>query len=234
MTGKTPPSPKFSYDVHARACAPDDFMGQVCRTIQGKPLSEDQFRMIIKACRSGLDLKREDVLLELACGNGFLSKFLFGACKGYLGVDISEYMISVARDNFELLPDYQFVARSVVEYVRLEEHPERFTKVLCYASFQYIPDNDAEEILRTIFGKFSNVQGIFIGNLPDRECAEAFYKSRLPSQEELSDCSTAIGKWRTKLELQSLANKAGWKVRFSSMPECFHSSRFRYDAFLSR
>ncbi|MFC1778223.1 class I SAM-dependent methyltransferase [Pseudomonadota bacterium] len=189
--------------------------------------------MTIEAIKSGLALLPDDVLLELACGNGSLINLLFNSCKGYLGVDISEHLISVAKKNFEISPDYEFSAQEALEYVRQEQKPQKYTKMLCYAGFQYFPDSDVVEILSSIRVRFSNIQTIFIGSLPDKDRAEEFYHSRRPSAEELSDCFTAIGIWRSRVEFQELAFKAGWKVKFSTMPTEYFSSYYRYDALLS-
>ncbi len=234
MSNETPSYRRFSYDEHARTCAPDDFLGQTMRTVHGVPVSEEQIQMIVMAIKSGLALKPDDMLLELACGNGFLSQFLFNSCSNYLGTDISEYLISVAKKNFEILPNYQFSVKGAIDYIHLESHPEKFTKALCYAGFQYFPDRDASNILKNLFIKFSNVQTIFLGNLPDKDRAEKFYMNRRPSSEELSDSCTAIGIWRTKTEFEQLAVGAGWKVNFSIMPAEFNGAYYRYDALLRR
>jgi SAM-dependent methyltransferase len=234
MTNASPGYPKFDHDEFARSCAPDDFLGQTRRTVQGKPVSDEQIKMIIETITAKLALKPDDGLLELACGNGFLSRFLFDFCREYLGIDLSEYLISVAKKHFERTPHHRFVMQGAAEYVRGEPHPERFTKALCYASFCYFPAADAAEVLRSLHDKFTNVRTVLIGNLPDRDRAAEFYKSRQPSAGELSDCSTAIGTWRTRDEFATLANNAGWKVRFSTMPPEFFSSYYRFDALLSR
>lgn len=226
--------PKFSYDEHARTCAPDDFLGQTRRTVQGVPVSDDQIKMIVEAINSGLEIRPDDVLLELACGNGVLSRFLFDLCKDYVGVDISEYLISVAKKHFEVLPHYRFSVQGAAEYVRQEMHPGNFSKVLCYAGFQYFSADEAAEILHVIYKKFSNVRTVFIGNLPDKDRAGNFYKARQPSVEELSDRATAIGTWRTQSEFKQLAGDAGWEVKFSIMPSAFNAAHYRYDALLSR
>lgn len=226
--------PKFDYDEYARTCASDDFLGQIRRTVQGKPVSDDQVNMIIEAIKSKLELKHDDILLELACGNGYLSRSLFDSCEEYMGVDLSEYLISVARKNFEILPHYRFAMQGAADYVRHEPRPERFTKVLCYASFSYFSASDASEVLHALFEKFSNVQTVLIGNLPDKDRAKKFFKDRQTSANELSDSSTAIGTWRTQSEFEQLAGDAGWEVKFSSMPAEFFGSYYRYDALLSR
>lgn len=224
---------KFDYDEYARTRAPDDFWGQVKRTVHGVPVSDEQIKMIVDTIRSALDLKPNDTLLDIACGNGALSRLLFDSCSGYLGVDLSEHLISVAKANFEALPNYQFMQQGAAEYVRAEGRPERFSKVLCYGSFPYFPAADAAEVLRTLFEKFTNVQSVFIGNLPDKDRAAEFYK-KPPDVEELADSCSQIGIWRTRSEFELLAGDAGWKVRFSTMPAEFYASYYRYDALLSR
>jgi cyclopropane fatty-acyl-phospholipid synthase-like methyltransferase len=224
---------KFDYDEHARTRALDDFSGQVRRTVHGTPVSDDQIKLIIDTISSALDLKSEESLLDIACGNGALSQQLFDSCSEYLGIDLSEHLISIAKTNFEKLPEYQFIRQGAAEYVCAESHPARFSKVLCYGSFAYFSFSDATEVLNTLFKKFTNAQSVFIGNLPDRDRALEFYKKSL-DEEELSDCSTSIGIWRTRNEFTKLANDAGWKVEISNMPAEFFNSYYRYDALLTR
>lgn len=226
--------PKFDHDKYAKTRAPDDFWGQIRRTVQGEPVSDEQIEMIVEAMSDGLGMRSDDVLLDLACGNGALSHFLFDSCAEYLGVDLSAYLISVAKKNFEDLPRYRFVEQGAAEYVRFEPQPERFSKVLCYGSFPYFSAGDAVDVLRLLFEKFSNAQTVYIGNLPDKERAVEFYKANQPSAEELSDSASQIGIWRTRSEFAQLANDAGWKVQFSTMPAEFYASYYRYDALLSR
>ena len=234
MSKENKPYPEFSYDEHARNCAPDDFLKQTRRTVQGVPVSDEQIQMIVDAIVNGLDFKSSDVLLEIACGNGALSRFLFGSCKGYLGVDISEHLISVAKKNFEMLPYYMFLMQGAKVFLQQEEQPEKYTKLLCYAGFQYFSDDDAVDILSMIYRKFCNVQTVFIGSTPDKDNAEDFYTSGRPTMQEMSDPTTAIGVWRAKDDFKRLARLAGWKVQFSTMPPEFYASNYRYDAVLSR
>lgn len=80
--------------------APEDFWVQVKRTVKGQPVSQDQIDMIVSAMTAALDLSPDDILLDLGCGNGALTTYFFHRCRGGLGVDFSEFLISVARRNF--------------------------------------------------------------------------------------------------------------------------------------
>ena len=68
---------KFDYDEYAKTRAPEDFWGQVRRTVQGVSVSEDQINLIVDTIRSSFDVKPDDTLLDIACGNGALSHLLF-------------------------------------------------------------------------------------------------------------------------------------------------------------
>lgn len=234
MTNDKTSYQKFDHNEYAKTRAPDDFWGQIRRTVQGEPVSDEQIKMIVDAIQAALGLKPHDKLLDLACGNGALSHLFFDSIAEYQGVDFSEHLISVAKKNFEKLPNYRFVTQGAAEYVRQEMHPEKFTKVLCYGSFSYFPADDAVEVLRTLYEKFTNVQTVFIGNLPNKDRAAEFYKAKQVSDEELSDNASQIGIWRSQSEFAQLAGAAGWKAKFSVMPAEYYASYYRYDVLLSR
>jgi cyclopropane fatty-acyl-phospholipid synthase-like methyltransferase len=225
---------KFDHNEHAKSRAPDDFWGQIRRTVQGEPVSDEQIKMIVDAIQAALRLKPDDKLLDLACGNGALSRLLFDSIAEYQGVDFSEHLISVAKKYFEKMPRYRFMTLGAAEYVRQEAHPEQFTKVLCYGSFSYFPAADAAEVLRALFNKFTNVQTVFIGNLPDKDRAAAFYKEKPVTAEEMADHESQIGIWRTQNEFAQLAGNIGWKTKFSVMPADYYAGYYRYDVLLSR
>ncbi len=224
----------FDHNAYARTKDSTDFWGQIRRTVNGKPVSEEQIMMIVTAIRESLQLRPVDVVLDLACGNGALSNFLFEYCSSLHGVDFSEFLISVAKDHFEREPNLTFKLNDITTYLQTENTPERFTKALCYGSFSYLTEDDAIKTLTSLCSKFYNVEHLFIGNLPDFDRKHIFYTKNTPPSEEYKLNTTSIGIWRTKNEMASLAESAGWNVMFSEMPEKFYSSGYRYDVLLTR
>lgn len=226
--------PTVDYDAHARTCAPEDFWAQVKRTVRGQPVSDDQIEMIVNAIQTHLQLQPADAVLDLACGNGELSRRMFDACGSWLGVDLSDYLIEVANRHFAAPPRIAFVAASATEYLSSEPRPERFSKVLCYGSFAYFSQADACATLQLLHDRFVNVETIFIGNLPDRARASAFYAPREPEPGELTDPQAQIGIWRTEAEFAALAAQTGWDATFPMMQTGFFAAKYRYDAVLHR
>lgn len=100
------------YKQYPSAMAPGDFWRQIKRTVNGEPVSDEQISMIVSAIRDALAFSPEDQLLDLACGNGALSQYFFDECENFLGVDVSEILIDVAKRYFEQ-PKRQFVLADV-------------------------------------------------------------------------------------------------------------------------
>jgi SAM-dependent methyltransferase len=225
------------YETHARSCDPKDFQSQVMRTPHGKPVGQDQVAMIVEAIGEGLDLRPQDVVLDLCCGNGAITDPVFGRCRGGLGVDFTPYLIEVAKANFEKPPNRLFRLADAVEYVETIDDTERFTKAFCYGAFQCLSEAKAAAILVALCRRFPNLQRMFIGNLPDLARAEAFFRedtnSEPPPLAELRRHDTLFGTWRTEDEVSKLTRACGWDAEISRMPREYFGAHFRFDATLT-
>ncbi|KTD33987.1 class I SAM-dependent methyltransferase [Legionella israelensis] len=223
------------YKEYPKTCKPDDFWGQVKRTVNGKPISEEQIKMIVQAVTTGLKLQTEDILLDLCCGNGALSFLLFESCKGGTGVDFSEYLISIARNNFVKSSHHNcisYILQDVVDFCQNPIMPQKYTKALCYGSFAYLEYNKAEKMLLYLKNNFPNLKRVFIGNCPDKEKMDSFFsdKTYVPGIESVPD--SPIGIWRTQKEFVSLAESCGWQIIIKKMPSNYYASHYRYDVLL--
>ena len=226
---------KFSfYKDHPKTCNPEDFWGQVRRTVNGVPVSQEQIDMIVNAVVSGLELGKEDILLDLCCGNGALSTLLFKYCNGGLGVDFSEYLISIANQYFSKLPDQTYILQDAVDFCEDPVSPEKFSKMVCYGSFPFIEHERAEKLLVSLKNNFPNLQRIFIGNCPDKYLLGHFYGDRPFTLHTETDPDSPIGIWRTPEEFISLANACGWQATIHRMPHQYYASHYRYDVILSK
>jgi len=222
------------FKIYPATLDPVDYWGQVKRTVNGKAVSDEQIEMIVQAIERELILTDggTDLMLDIGCGNGALSSRLFGKLSAFLGLDYSEFLISVAKRDFEVLPTFRFEMADAVSYVKSEKEPLRFNKLLCYGCFSYF--QEGEEFLRVLHDRFTNIERVFIGNLPDRERAHFFFSDKLPEAAEMVNHDSKIGIWRSEMEFEALARLAGWTCRFSKMPKDFYASHYRYDAILTR
>ena len=227
-----PAYPRLDYDAWARTVPADDLWAQVRRSVRGAAVPESDIALIVAAIAEGLSLGPEDVLLDLACGNGALgSRLPHGV--GYLGSDISPYLIGIARARFAM-PGRGFVVRGAGAHVAGEPDTARFTRALLYGSFAYLGDEEAAAVLSGLFARFPRVSRVFLGNLPDAARMGAFYGDALPSDEELSDPGSRLGIWRSRAAVGAMAERAGWRVAFPEMPAGFFAAHYRFDVLLRR
>jgi cyclopropane fatty-acyl-phospholipid synthase-like methyltransferase len=225
--------PKWDYKEYPKTLPADDLWGQVRRTVYGKPVSEYQIQIMVDAIVAGLKLRQPNVVLDIGCGNGALTERLFPHCDECLGVDFSEYLVSVANTRFAS-PGHVFVCQDALEYVVREANPLRFDKVLCFAVFPYLSDANACQLLASLNRRFLNVGTVFVGNIPDPDCATGFFKNCDRARPELDNPASQIGVWRTKVQMMAMAEQAGWRVRFQHMPREFYQAHYRYNAIFGR
>lgn len=221
------------YKEHPKTCDPDDFWGQIKRTVNGVPVSQDQIEMIVDAVVAGLELNPDDTLLDLCCGNGALSTLLFKHCNGGLGVDFSEYLISVANKNFAAPPSEIYLLQDAVGFCESPVDPDTFSKMVCYGSFSYLDKDSAKNVLCLLKSNFPNLKRVFIGNCPDKALMTEFFGDREVEVGVEDDPESPIGVWRTKEEFVSLAKSCGWQATTHKMAGEYYAAHYRYDVVLA-
>ncbi len=221
------------YKEHPKTCAKDDYWRQVKRTVNGKPVSQEQIDLIVNAVRQGLDLQTLDRLLEICCGNGALSSILFEYCNGGTGVDFSEYLISIAKEVFAKKGTTSYHLGDALEFCA-KTHDTTFTKAVCYGSFSYLEFERSENLLKVLFNRFPSLSKVFIGNCPDKDKIDNFYTEQQYVKGIESRPDSPIGIWRTRQEFVELGESCGWGVTISSMPDEYYAASYRYDVVLAR
>ena len=229
----TYPNAHWMHKEYHKTLDPDDLWGQVRRTVYGKPVSDAQIALIVAAIRDGLQFSKEDVVLDLACGNGALSSYFFEDCRSLHGVDNSPYLIEIATKRFQVPGKSTFKVDDAAHYVQNESETGQFTKALCYGSFAYFTESDARQVLRGLRHRFVNVSRLFIGNLPDGDRAHLFYPPEKDYTSELKDHAAQIGIWRSQAELYTLAADEGWVLTSTLMPSEYYAAHYRFDALLT-
>lgn len=222
---------RYYHMDHSKTCDPEDFWGQVKRTVNGKPVTQDQIDLIVAAVSGGLGLMADDVLVDFCCGNGALTTLLFARCRGGLGIDMSEHLISVASRHFRRPPHEDFILSEATSYAVFPKDAERFTKGLCYGSFQYMTRSSGRELLGLLRRNFPNMTRFYIGNLPDRSRIDRFYVDGVPGN--VDEPVSPIGIWYSPQELADLAAEAGWRASFHHLPSDYHAAHYRIDMLLT-
>lgn len=224
---------RLLYNTHAAKAAPDDFWSQVRRTVRGRPVDEAQINLIVDAVCTELDLRVDDVLLDLCCGNGALTDRIFTRCRGGLGVDFAENLIAIAQQHFATA-ERLYAVGDVVDFCETAGDTSQFTKALCYGAFALLAADSARRMLQALCERFGSITRVVIGNLPDRALLHSFYDADKYRPGIEYDHESPLGIWRTEDEFRELAAATGWTVEFRRMPVEFFGAAYRYDAILKR
>jgi len=219
----------YIHKVYPRKLERTDFWGQIKRTVNGRPVSEEEIDLIVNQIVSQLEIKRYDNLLDLGCGNAALSSRIFGMLDKYTGVDFSEYLIGIANEYFRVSESIDFKVSDILAYVKEDDAPQSFSKVLCYGAMTYISKIDFITMMRILHDRFTNVERIFIGNIPERSKAKEFYSKRGVTDYQLDDPGSAIGVWWGQDEIIQAMEDIGYKPIISRMPESFYTASYRFD-----
>ena len=230
------------YTKHAAQCNSKDFLKQVWRTVNGEDISAGQLDFILNSIRNNLKLSKDDILLDLFCGNGHLSHFFIDEIKGLHGVDGSDYLIQVANDNFrvENKSSYACSDLTLLDLNGILQNSlfsqKDFTKILIFGSIQYLSKSLLGDFFAFLYKNFTNVIYIYISPVPNKNYAADFFKKRNVDVNtvNLDENNSPVGSWHDPKEFIDIASKAGWNAREILSESEYYQSFYRFNILLSR
>jgi cyclopropane fatty-acyl-phospholipid synthase-like methyltransferase len=221
----------YEYWNRATLLQESDFLRQVGKTVDGRPVPETNIDAIACDIVNALMLHREDRVLDLCCGNGMITHRCAQRCLHITGVDFSIPLIRMASRHF---------ADENVTYVEADVRQlpswlmkEPFTKIYMYEALQHICSAQAKDLLLTLRNSAASSAPIFLGSIPDGARLWNFYNTPARRQEyrqRVEEGTEAIGHWWVKSELARLANDCDYAVKFISCNPILHVAHYRFDA----
>lgn len=217
-------------DDRLETIAKDDYWRQVRRTRDGLPFPDEQMEIIYGEIRKALQFVPDDVLLDLACGNGRLAQEFVPSVAGYQGVDLSPRLIRVARDNFSSCGS-SFAEGDIEDWLENAANPEKYTKCLIYGAIAYFSVASIHHILLLLNRRFRNVGRVFIGPVPDKDRCGEFYRT---NDHDTGDFTSSIGMWHRRDDFMRMASDCGWQAEILPLPEESWQAGYRFNVILTR
>lgn len=214
-----------------------EFLKQVGKTLHGRPISAIQFQRLIENVTCALRLGPADSLLDLCCGNGYLTAHLARSCHRVVGVDYSWPLIQIARRYHQPshLRYYHLRAENLGGLPPKDRGP--FTRVLLYEALQHFPQQALPALLEGIDEVAAPGALVFLGSIPERAARRRFYNT---AGRRLAACwqglfgRDPLGTWWEPREILAIAESRGWEAEFFEQPGELHTSHYRFDVRLTK
>jgi predicted TPR repeat methyltransferase len=203
----------------------DELFFQVGKTIEKKPINKLVFEYMVRDIATYLQLKPNDILLEMCCGNGLLTKPLSKLCLNVLAFDFTTHLIETAEiynkeENIEYnVGDAKSDFFNVFNYKK--QKPNKF---LMNDSLAYFTPNDLIDILEKIIENTSDFF-FYITGVPNFDKKTNFYNTperlKVHLEDEQTDFATnnGMGRWWVISDLENIAKKYSLDLSIISPPE---------------
>ena len=143
---------------------------QVGRLISGNLHPDELMDKIANKIANQIQLKPNDVLLDVCCGNGILTRKLAAKCNCVTAIDFSEVLINNAQRTEST--NITWICEDATSF----KLNQQFDKIVLYFSFQYFEsDEQASKVIEAL-KLHLNPGGILImGDIPDYDFKWKYY-----------------------------------------------------------
>jgi cyclopropane fatty-acyl-phospholipid synthase-like methyltransferase len=211
------------------------FLEQVGKTVNGLPISDEEFETIVHNIIATLDLDANDSVLDLCCGNGLITRVLSEHCKAISGVDFSQRLIEVAR-KYNAAANISYHCGSILDPDVLPSLAS-FNKAYMYEALQHFRRKDLPEILSKIFSPDSSIELLMLGSVPELALRWRFYNTFTRKLNWLTRTlhgREAIGTWWSRRNILEACTWAGVRAEFMDQPHGLYTAHYRMNVLIKR
>lgn len=227
---------KFWQEYPIRKSDLDPFE-QVGKTKEGKSITQEQLSIIINDIINKLELSKEDILLDLCCGNGVITKLLSNNVKKIIGIDFSKSLIEDAN-KYYMTDNIEYYQHDVKRLDEMKDKLRNVSKVLCYEALAFFNEKEFSSLLNTLNTNVGEHSIYFFGSVLDNAKKFNFFNT-LPYKFvylkiKITGKDFGLGKWWKMSSIKSICNHHGLKVSFYSQNQKLHTEHFRTDVLISK
>lgn len=206
---------------------------QVGKTVNGQEIPQSQIDLILEHIASILKLNTNDIVIDLCCGNGVITKQLAPMVKQIIGVDFASSLIEVAKD-VNCSPNIEYLHSDILSLM-----PQFFAKSKKFLMYEALQHFSFDQ-MKTFAEKLSGLESgslLFFGSIPDKNKIRSFYNTEQKYSYFLDRESKGLphmGKWWTREEIERIASNYGFTANFLSQDSALYTSYYRFDVLFER
>jgi len=226
---------KNYYRDRIKSRDPNDFSWQVGKTVSGKVVSDRQIELIVKNIATSLCLDKKDMVLDVGCANGMLTKKISEYVCKIRGVELTAELCEVAKE-YNAASNISYITGDILN-CDVVMNDEKYTKVYLYEVIQHLSYQQADVLFEKL--KVITVDNviILIGGILDIEKKWRFFDSeerRCNYFRGLLAGSDPLGSWYHKDFIKCLARKHGLFVDCYAQEDELYTSHYRFDCVLRK
>jgi 2-polyprenyl-3-methyl-5-hydroxy-6-metoxy-1,4-benzoquinol methylase len=206
-------------------------MEQVGKTLHQKPIDDNQFKMVYEKIVTALSLEKNDVVLDLCCGNGVITEKIANYVDSIVGVDFSQPLIDVA--NTIKSNNTNYFCSSVLDNSLVKSLKNRkFKKIYMNSALQHFAENDFSNLLDNFLMLGGSESMFFITDIPEKKNLFAFYNTEERQKDyykRLANGTEAIGTWWEREFLIEVATNKGLRIETLDQSVDLHTAHYRFD-----
>ncbi len=213
---------------YGKASSGRDTQTRVLRTLNKQPIEVERWQRTLSFIEDTLQLNAGDSALDLACGNGLITRMMADRCRSVTAVDISPDLL--AEIDTTRYPTIQKLAADI----RNCTFPEaNFDQIVLYAGLQYLNDQEALDLWEKACFWLKPGGLFFLGDVPDRDLLWKFFNTEERERvyfDRIKAGEPLVGNWYTRDFLSKIGRYAGFaKTRIIPQATYMIYSAFRFD-----
>jgi SAM-dependent methyltransferase len=208
-----------------------EFLKQVGKTISGQPITQAQFSAQLADINNALNISRNDIVLDMCCGNGIITAQISKACESVAGVDFSEPLISIAK-RYNSPNNVKYYCMSALDPEIKNISIKPFTKIYMYEALQHFEEGDLQKLLVLIREMAASDAIIFFGGIPDNDRIWNFYDTEERRQDywkRKNENREAIGTWWKRDYIADICRLCRFDSVFLDQNPVLYSAHYRFD-----
>jgi len=182
-----------------------------------------------------LAIKKEDVVLDVCCGNGLITKEMSTHCSHITGIDYSEDLLQRAVEYCSMENTSYFFS-SAEEFSKLIT--TKVDKIYLEFSFQYFEKKrQGKRVIEEMLKVLKPGGKIFIGNIPDQDKLWTFYntfKKKLFYYAIKTSGKKSMGKFWKKDELLKICQEIGVQGKVLEQDPKLPYAHYRFDFLIEK
>jgi ubiquinone/menaquinone biosynthesis C-methylase UbiE len=209
-----------------------DLQSQVLRTRNQKPITKELWEKTLAYLHLDFSVTKEDVLLDLCCGNGLITKSFSPRVSSIAAVDIGQGLLDEL--DKQRLNNVKTICGDM-RYLKFEKNS--FSKIIWYAAIQYLTQKEIISLFYNINSWLCKGGELFIGDIPDYDKMWGYFNTKERKTayfKSISDDRPIIGSWIDKNWLVSICESLDFEIKILEQRSELIYSDFRYDCLITK